>query len=302
MEDDYKILKETGKISVEALEYSKTIIKEGVSILDAAEKIENFILNKGYQLSFPINLSINEKAAHYTPFIDNVYKFQKNDLVKVDLGARKGNNLSDCAITIDLSGENQKMIETAEKALEEAISLVKSGRKVREIGAAIENVAVKNGLKPIFNLGGHGIESEELHAGNFIPNYDNGDETELQEGDIISIEPFITNGIGHVSDGDDVQIFQLLEYDVPTPRSQDTREILKLIQEKYLTYPFSLRWIAKELKNISEFKLKRAVSELDQLGVLEKFPVLIEKKNGLVAQAEKELIVEKDSCTILTKM
>ena len=302
MEDDYKILKETGKISVEALEYSKTIVKEGTSILEAAEKIENFITNKGYQLSFPINLSINEKAAHYTPFIDSTYKFQKNDLVKVDLGARKGDNLSDCAITIDLSGENQKMIETAETALEEAIALVKAGRKVREIGAVVENVATKNGLTPIFNLGGHGIESEELHAGTFIPNYDNGDETELQEGDIISIEPFITNGAGHVSDADEVQIFQLLPYELPTPRSQDTRQILKLIQEKYLTYPFSLRWIANELKDISEFRLRRAISELDQLGALEKFPVLIEKKNGLVAQAEKELIVEKDSCTILTKI
>ncbi|MEM0201207.1 MAG: type II methionyl aminopeptidase [Candidatus Micrarchaeaceae archaeon] len=299
---DIKILKEAGKISVEALEYSKTIIKEGVSILEAAEKIENFIIDKGYQLSFPINLSINEKAAHYTPFLDNKYTFQKNDLVKVDLGARKEDNLSDCAITIDLSGENQKMVEAAEMALEEAISLVKSGRKVREIGAAIENLASKYNFNPIFNLGGHGIESEELHAGTFIPNFDNGDETELNEGDIISIEPFITNGAGYVSDSDEVQIFQLIPYQVPTPRSQDTRKVLKLIQEKYLTYPFSLRWIARELNELSEFRIRKSISELDQLGLLEKFPVLIEKKNGLVTQAEKELIVEKDSCTILTKI
>ncbi|MGC8479193.1 MAG: type II methionyl aminopeptidase [Candidatus Micrarchaeia archaeon] len=300
MEDNIKILKEAGKISVDALNYSKSIVKEGVKLIDAAEKIELFIKEKGYGLSFPINISINEKAAHFTPSKKSELIFNKNDLVKIDLGARYENSLSDCAISIDLSGENQKMVDTAEKALEEAISLVKSGRKVWEIGAAIENVAKKAGFKPIMNLGGHGIESDELHAGVFIPNFDNGDDTELEEGQIISIEPFITNGFGYVDETDDVQIYQLISINT-TPRSSESRTVLEHIKKNYLTYPFSLRWLESSLSELSEFKILKAISELDSLGMLEKFPVLIERKKGIVAQAEKELLVEKDSCTVLTK-
>ncbi len=300
MEDEIKILKETGKVSSEALSYAKTVIKEGVGLLEAVEKIELFITQKGYGLSFPINISINEIAAHYTPDITDKTVFNKNDLVKVDLGARSKDMLSDCAITIDLSGENAKIVETANSALEEAISIVKAGRKVCEIGAAIEKIISKNGFKPIMNLGGHGIDSEELHTGAFIPNFDNGDDTELEEGDIISIEPFVTNGFGYVDETPDVQIFQLIG--TPSPRSSDTRRILDLIKTKYLTYPFSLRWIARSVPELTEFKIRRAVADLIQLNALEQFPVLVERKKGIVAQAEKELMVEKDSCTVLTTL
>ena len=46
--------------------------------------------------------------------------------------------------------------------------------------------------------------------------------------------------------------------------------------------------------------MKRALADLVSSEAVESFPVLIEKSNGLVAQAEKELIVERDSCRIVT--
>ena len=56
--------------------------------------------------------------------------------------------------------------------------MVKAGRTVNEIGREIEKVAKSYEFNPIKNLGGHGIEQDELHASIFIPNYDNGDATE----------------------------------------------------------------------------------------------------------------------------
>ena len=99
-------------------------------------------------------------------------------------------------------------MEASSEALEAAISLVKAGRAVREIGKEIEAIAKKHGFSPIKNLGGHGISEEELHSDVFIPNYDNGDTTTLEEGQVVSIEPFITDGEGYVTESDDVQIFQ----------------------------------------------------------------------------------------------
>jgi methionyl aminopeptidase len=300
MEDyDYKTIEEVGRISYEALLYSKTVVKSGVRLLDAAEQIEEFIRKKGFELAFPVNLSVDQNAAHYTPSFEDKTVFSPNDLVKVDIGARKGSYLGDNALTIDLSGRNSALVAAAEEALENAIGVVRAGRKVCEIGAEIEKVARAHGFQPIRNLGGHGISREDLHASVFIPNYDNGDQMELKEGEVIAIEPFLTTGEGYVQNGDYIEIFQKTQR--VSVRSNETREISRFVDEHYSTYPFALRWVQREMKEKSEFTIRRAIAELSAAEALEQFPVLVERKKGMVAQAEKEMIVEKDSCKVITR-
>jgi methionyl aminopeptidase len=296
---DYNELLGVGKVSVDALEFSKKVIRPGVKLLEAANEIEAFIKDKGCDFSFPINLSIDEQAAHYTPPFDDKSVFSENSVVKVDLGARRGFYLTDCAITIDLSGEHSKLCEAAAEALDAAISVVRSGVEVSKVGAAIEEAGKRFGLKPIKNLGGHGIEKDELHADVFIPNYYNGDQTKLEEGQVIAIEPFFTEGsAGMVGDGDVVEIFQ--RHGDSRPRSNISRELLDEIESRYITYPFAARWLYSDKKWENEFKVKRALLDLVNSDAVEPFPVLVEKSNGIVAQAEKELIVEHDSCRIVT--
>lgn len=301
MSDKYDAIKEVGKIAYEALLHSKTLVKEGVKLLDVAEQLEMYIIKKGYELAFPVNISINQNAAHYTPIIKDETRFSIDNLVKIDIGARKDRYLTDCAITIDLSNKYASLVEASEEALEAALSTVKSGVHVREIGKEIAKIAEKHGFKPIRNLGGHGISEEDLHADVFIPNYDNGDETALEEGEVVAIEPFFTtnNGEGQVGDGDFLEIFQKTR-DV-NPRSREAREILAVVDKKYSTYPFAVRWLDKELSDFGEFKIRRGINELLSLEALEAFPVLVEKGGQVVAQSEKQLIVEKDSCTVVTK-
>jgi methionyl aminopeptidase len=224
--------------------------------------------------------------------------FTDNDVVKVDLGARKGAYLGDCAMTIDLTGGQAKLIEASEEALEEAISMVKAGRKVCEIGAAVEKVAGAKGFRPIRNLGGHGVSREDLHARIFIPNYDNGDETALEEGEVIAIEPFMTDGEGRVKDGASLQIYQ--KVGSPAARLASTRVIADFIDAKYSTYPFALRWLFRDIGGQTEFTVLRAIADLSAADALDRFPVLVERRGGMVAQAEKEMIVEKDGCSVIT--
>lgn len=297
-EYDYNTLKEVGKVSYEALQYSKEVVKEGRKILEIAEEIENFIKKKGFEMAFPVNLSINENAAHYTPTADDPYVLSGKETIKVDVGARKDSYLGDCALTIDLSQKYSRLVEASEEALANAISVVKAGRPVNEIGREIEKTAAANGFKPIRNLGGHGIDKMDLHASIFIPNFDNGDTTALEEGQVIAIEPFLTDGIGLVGDGEHLQIFQKTRD--ATPRSNELRVISDFIDENYMTYPFAMRWIQKKFKDLGEFKVRRTLNELASMSAIESFPVLVEKKNGMVAQAEKEMIVQKDGCEIVT--
>lgn len=297
MDYDYEGLKEVGTVSFEALQYAKGLVKVGASLLDVSEKIEAFIKGKGMQFAFPVNLSVNERAAHYAPLIDDKTVFTENDVVKVDLGARKDDALGDCALTVDLSGKQDALVETTEEALEAALSTVRAGRQIKDIGKEVERIAKAKGFNPIRNLGGHAIEEGELHASIFIPNYDNGDTAELEEGQVVAIEVFLTTGAGYVTDSDMLQIFQ--KTSDAAARSEDTRKIASFIDKNYGTYPFALRWLSKEFG--SEFKIRRALNELSSLGALEPFPVLVEKTGGTVAQAEREVVVEKGSYDMMTK-
>lgn len=298
-EYNYDTIREVGKVSFEALQHSKKTVKEGRKILDIAEELENFIKEKGFSLAFPVNISINQNAAHYTPTMDDAYVLSGKEVIKIDLGARKDSYLGDCALTIDLSQNYSKMVEASEEALLNAISLVKTGREVNEIGREIAKTVEAKGFKPIRNLGGHGISRSDLHADIFIPNFDNGDTTKLEEGQVIAIEPFVTDGIGLVGDGEHLQIFQKTKE--AQLRSQESRRISEFIDKSYSAYPFAIRWLQREFKELGEFKIRRALNELAGQEAIESFPVLVEKKNGTVAQSEKEMIVQKDSCEIITK-
>jgi methionyl aminopeptidase len=291
------ILKEIGALSKGVFEKARKEVRSGARLVDAAESIEQFIRDSGYGLAFPINLSSNEQAAHYTPSIDDERVFGK-DLVKVDIGIEKEGMLSDCAITIDLTGENMELVEAAHEALKNAISAVKAGVKVCEIGREIGRTIESFGLLPISNLGGHGVGENDLHAEPFIPNYDNGDDTALEEGMVIAIEPFATDGKGTVVSGDSLEIYSLVN-DLQV-RSKEARMALAEIREKYPKNPFAARWLLKAVG--SRFGVYAGLNELRRAGVLEVHPVLVEASGGMVAQAEAELIVQKDGCAVLTEV
>ncbi|HVC58574.1 MAG TPA: type II methionyl aminopeptidase [Candidatus Acidoferrales bacterium] len=296
-ENEIKIMKDVGAASKEAMLKAKAMIKPGVRIIDVAEATEKSLREKGYGLAFPINLSINEQAAHFTPSVGDDSVFPEDALVKIDFGAEKNGFLGDGAITLDLSGRHSKMVEAATMALDNAISHVKAGAEVGKIGGVIEETITKMGFKPIKNLGGHGVEEHDLHAGIFVPNFDNHDDTVLEEGEVIAIEPFVTNGRGMVVNSDACEIYSYAG--AVAIRSADARKVLEHLDANHPTEPFAVRWLANVVD--SKFRLYAAIGELLRAGAIEPHNGLIESANGMVAQAEAELLVQKGGCEIITK-
>jgi methionyl aminopeptidase len=297
-EEKLKLAIEVGKASQEAIVAASRLVKTGARLIDVAEAAEAQLRKTGFGLAFPINLSQNERAAHYSPSLEDTSVFSHKDIVKIDFGAEKEGMLGDGALTIDLSGEHGKMIETAELALDNAIAMVRAGAEVGKIGEEIGKTVEKHRFKIIMNLGGHGIEANDLHTGSFIPNYDNGDDTTLEEGSIIAIEPFITTqaGKGQVTEGDSAEIFSYAGGALP--RGDGARKVLEEIKSKYDKNPFAVRWLSK---GMSRFSLYSAIAELYRNGCLESHPVLVEVAKAPVAQAEAELLVEKDGCRVITR-
>lgn len=282
-----------GKIARDVAERSKSLIKTDNSLLETAEKIEGWIKERA-AIAFPVNISLNENASHYTPSADEKTVFGR-DVVNVDIGVHVNGFIGDIAYTIDLSEENGKLVEASEQALKDAISLVKAGRNTADIGKAIEETITKAGFRPISNLSGHGLEQYEVHAEPNIPNIGGVRGTELFEGQIIAIEPFASTGEGYVKEDRRTEIFSFGQ-DALT-RNMDARKMLAFIQKEYRTLPFAERWLANRYDT---FKLKIALKELITRGALIQYPILKDKTGSLVSQAEVTLLVEKEGCKILS--
>ncbi len=294
---DPKLIEEVGAMSYKALTMARDMVKPGVKLVDVANKVEGFLKEQGYGAAFPLNLSIDTQAAHYTPTLDDGLVFGEKDVVKVDFGAEKNGVLGDCALTVDLSHNNQKLVEATIEALQNAISVVKAGVEVHKIGAEVEKAIKAKGFLPIVNLGGHTVKTHELHSSIFVPNFDNGDDTKLEEGMTVAIEPFATDGAGEIKDSD---ICEIYSFDIETGvRLKESRSIMEEIKKKYPHEPFAARWLSNVVP--SGFGLYAGIAELSRTGALTRYPTLVEVGKGLVSQAELEVLVEKDGCKILTK-
>jgi len=287
--DDWK---KAGKIAAEVLRYGKSLVKKGVLLKEVTEKIEAKIREKGAIPAFPVNISLNEIAAHYTPEPNDSSVF-RDDLVKIDVGVCYNGAIGDTAATVDLSGKYSKMVKAVEEALENALKIIKPGIQLKEIGGVIEATIKKYGFVPIQNLSGHGLGEYKIHTKFSIPNIDNGDERILEKGDFIAIEPFATTGEGKVVEGSRTEIFSLVAK--KPVRNQTARDILKQM-EQYKTLPVATRYF-----NFPKFKLDLALREMERLGIIKLYPILVERAKKPVSQAEHSVYVD-DKPIVLTRI
>lgn len=291
--EEIECLKKAGAIAKQAVAYAKELIKPDMLLLEIAEQIESKIDELGGKPAFPVNLSIDNIAAHYTPSWND--SSISRGLLKVDIGVQVDGYIADTAFSIDLenSEENKKLIEAAEAALEKASEKIDLDIQFREIGKIIDKTINLRGFQAIRNLSGHSITRYELHSGLTIPNYDNVKEEEIQQG-VYAIEPFATNGLGSVRDGRPSGIYHIQKEG--NVRDSFAREVLKFILKEYKTLPFCSRWIYKKFGSRSIL----ALSQIEQAGIIHHYPQLIERGSGKVAQAEHTVILTAKEKIITT--
>lgn len=288
---------QAGKIASKVRAYAIEMIKPGMPLLEIAENIEQKIQELGGEPAFPVNLSINEIAAHYTPSHDD--ETTASGLLKVDIGVQIDGFIADTAFSLDLDGnaQNKKLIDVAQDCLKNAVNAVVEkgeGISTDAIGSEIQRTCISNNVHPIVNLSGHQIEKYDLHAGITIPNINDKKDQKLPQG-LYAIEPFVTEGNGKVYDGKPSGIYMLV--DSKNVRSPTAREILTYIIDEYGSLPFCTRWLVKQFGS----KAILALSQLEQQGNLHSFPQLIESSKSKVAQAEHTVLIEPDKVVITTQ-
>ena len=298
---------ESGKLASKIRSESSKMIKDGTLVIDLVEHVESEILKADAEIAFPCNVSINETAAHYTSPADDKTQIHAGDMVKLDLGAMIDGCIADTAITVIADGNidenytqdeinlHEEIVEASAAGLEAAIATVRAGVEISKIGAAVHEAISEYKLNPIYNLMGHSLEQNNLHAGISIPNYNNHDNFKLDEGQAVAIEPFATNGEGIVNDAPGQYIFS---YMANKPfRMKSTQRVLKYIQHNHRFVPFSGRWIT------DEFGIRKgniALKQLSEAMAIYPYAPLREKKNCFVSQKEHTVIVEKEGCIITT--
>jgi methionyl aminopeptidase len=284
--DNYR---EAGRIAREILKKGSGMIETGGSIRDVVVEIEEMVHMTGAGLAFPLNLSLNEDAAHDTASLDDGRVFASGDVVKLDLGVHIDGYIADTATTVDL-GDNALLLEASQSALESAIRLVKPGIMVRDLGEAIQKEIETRGFRPIINLTGHGLKRYTIHTPPTIPNFLAPGGGKLESGMVFAIEPFATTGSGRVSDKARVEIFS--QVGIKPVRLAPARKILEMVRERR-GMPFARRWIQVEKQ---EFALAALVTQ----GIVRAYPVLADIPGSLVSQHEHTLIVTEDGCIVIT--
>jgi len=285
--------KKAGKIASEAREYGKNLIVKGAKVVDVLDKIELKIKALGGSIAFPPQISMNEIAAHFCPEAKDETKFE-DQLVSLDVGVHVNGFIGDTAVSVDLSGKNDKLVKASEEALKAAIEKVKVGAAIGSIGKVIEDTITEFGFQPVRNLSGHGLDEYDIHCSPTIPNFDTKDESKLEKGQVIAIEPFATNGAGMIHEKGDASVYMLIGK--KSVRIGFVREILKQL-ETYNGLPFTTRWLTRKF---SESQVRFAFNQLKQLEILKEFPPLVEIQNGLVSQTEHSLLVD-DEVLVLTR-
>ena len=268
-------------------------MKVGGSSLELANGIESLIRDRGGACAFPVNIGVNDVAAHYTPSRTDDLRFKHGDVVKIDVGAHVEGYPADTTVTVELGTRNHSSLMTsAEDALRICIEMVAPGTPVSALGGAVARTIRSAGFKPISNLTGHAMERWNLHAGLSIPNIETKDRSVLSEGMILAIEPFSTTGSGKVAGKGRGTIFRIVrERRAPA----EVSEMFSRIKTRFGPFPFAGRWCDELCENAQPL-----LTKMVRLGMILSYPVLSEIAGGVVAQSEHSVLVTKDGCTVLT--
>jgi methionyl aminopeptidase len=295
-------LQRAGRIAAQALALTCELVKPKASLLEIVEAGERRIRELGAQPAFPINISLNHHAAHFTPHLGDPRTVPERALVKVDLGAHVDGFIADTARTVIVGGdEGMKQLDAAAKAgLTAAIAKTRAGIRVWEVSKAIFKAMREFGVRPIENLTGHSIEQFCLHAGTSVPSVANpSDELvspRLRERMVVAIEPFATlSTVPRVVDLEPGAIFGFSRR--KNPESSRLRAVFSQMKARYAQLPFASRWL---VELIPEAEIDALLAALRREGCVQGYPVLGLRDGSLIAQAEHTLIVERNGCTVTT--
>lgn len=210
--DEVARMRRAGLILVDVLEAFERELRPGVSTGELDELAEGIIRSagavpsfKGYGSNPPfpgsICASLNDEVVHGIP--SRRRRIVEGDLVSLDVGCIWQGWHADCARTFFVgtpTPEVAQLIDATRRGMEAGIAAALPGKRLGDVGAAIEAVAKEHGYGIVRPFVGHGI-GQSMHEDPQVPNYGRpGTGLRIEAGMCFAIEPMFNLG------GDDVRV------------------------------------------------------------------------------------------------
>ena len=196
-------MREAGRLVGTVLTELAGAVAPGVSTADLDEMAERTIRAagarpafKGYH-GFPATIcaSINDEVIHGIPSRERVLR--QGDVISIDVGAELGGYYGDSAVTLAVGAiaeDAARLLRVTEGSLFAGIAQARSGRRLSDIGHAVQRFVEAQGFSVVREFVGHGI-GQQMHEEPQIPNYgEPGRGPRLTEGMVLAIEPMVNAG------------------------------------------------------------------------------------------------------------
>lgn len=206
-EDEMELLREANLLVSATLAEIAKVIRPGVTTNELDKLAETFIRDHGAQPTFKgfpnpyggpfpasICASVNEEVVHGIP---NDNPLKDGDIVSVDCGTLLNGFNGDSCYTFcvgEVSEEIKHLLKTTKESLYKGIEAAIAGKRLGDIGYAVQTCCEQEGYGVVREFVGHGI-GKEMHEEPAVPNYGKrGNGVQIKNGLCIAIEPMITQG------------------------------------------------------------------------------------------------------------
>ena len=200
--NDFKKLRNAGRISSKCLDYIKDKIKPGITTQDINQMCVKFLSKHNaysaplFYRGFPKSIctSVNHVVCHGIPSDKTL---NEGDIVNVDVtslveGYHGDTSRTYCVGQVSVKAKN--LVETTKEALDRSIKILKPGIHLGNIGNEIQTYVENKGYSVVRDFCGHGVGREFHEEPNILHNGKNGTGPKLQEGMVFTIEPMINAG------------------------------------------------------------------------------------------------------------
>ena len=201
------LMREATRHVAEILLELRELVEPGMTTRDLDRHAEKSIKERGVQSSFKgydphglpkypavLCVSVNDEIVHGIP---GPRELREGDIVGLDFGVSVDGYHGDSAVTVpvgEVSADARALLEATSESLERGIQTMEAGRRLSDIGHAVQECVEPAGYSVVRVFAGHGIGSK-LHEPPWIPNYGGqGRGPRLLPGMVLAIEPMVNVG------------------------------------------------------------------------------------------------------------
>ena len=209
-------MRDAGRHVAEILLELRALVRPGITTEELDRHARKAIDERGVTSSFlgygphglpafpaVLCVSVNDEIVHGIP---GGRILEEGDIVSLDFGVSADGWHGDSAVTIwvgELDARRQHLVEVTHESLDRAIEELRPGRRLSDIGFAVQSFVEPEGFSVVRDFAGHGIGSE-MHEAPWIPNYGpKGRGPRLKAGMVFAIEPMVNAGAPDVEILDD---------------------------------------------------------------------------------------------------